>query len=183
MSATPIATVEAGAEVAEAIVNATIVADGGAPVAGVPEVASGAVSPVAGSPEGSGVGRENPGAVYPLVAVIGPGPVAGGPDVAVAGSDGLGVDGDGGGRYSNRDKDTGVSRCGSHEECACEDCYAEDSAKTTGEVHSVPLPVALRLALICKGFADGWRRFLSASLCGSGTQYIRHKCGGFVARK
>ncbi len=38
---------------------------------------------------------------------------------------------------------------------ACEDRCAEDGAKTTGEFHSVPLPVGLRFALKLQGFAVG----------------------------
>ncbi len=73
-AAAPVSAVEADAEVPEAVVDATVVADVGAPVAGVPEVAAVAVAPVAGGPEGSGVGCCDPGALYPLVAVTGPGP-------------------------------------------------------------------------------------------------------------
>jgi hypothetical protein len=94
-SAAPVSAVEANAEVAEAIVEATIVADEGAPIAGVPGVAAKAHAPVSGGPECVGVGRFNPGALHPFVTVTGPCPVAGSPDVAVAGGFGLLVVGDG----------------------------------------------------------------------------------------
>ena len=93
-AAAPVSAIEAYAEVAEAVVDAAIIADVGAPVAGVPEVAV-VITPVAWGPEGSCVGSCDPGALNPLVAVSGPGPVAGSPDVAVAGGRGLLVVGDG----------------------------------------------------------------------------------------
>lgn len=57
VSAAPVSTVEAYSEVAEAVVDSAVVADGGTPVAGVPVIACGTVGPIAGRPEGSDVGR------------------------------------------------------------------------------------------------------------------------------
>ena len=94
VTAAPVAAEEAGAEIAEAVVDAAVVADARAPVAGVPKVCAAAVTPVAGCPESSHVGGLDPGSVDPLVAVVTPGPVAGRPDIAVTGADGLGVDRD-----------------------------------------------------------------------------------------
>src|SRR6202040_2305407 len=74
-AAAPVSTVEADAEVAEAVVDAAVVADVGSPIAGVPEVATVVVAPVAGRPESSGVGRGDPCALNPFVTVTGPGPV------------------------------------------------------------------------------------------------------------
>lgn len=88
-AAAPVSAVEAYAEVAEAVVDTAVVANVGAPVACVPEVAAVAVAPVAGGPESAGVGRCDPGARNPLVTVAGPCPVAGGPYIAIAGSGGL----------------------------------------------------------------------------------------------
>ena len=111
-SAAPVSAVEAYAEVAEAVINAAVVADVWAPVTGVPEVAVGSVAPVARVSEGVDEGRQNPCAVDPDVAIRGPGPVAGGPDVAVAGGDWLGVVGDGRGRDLSRTVERPVSNIG-----------------------------------------------------------------------
>ena len=97
VAAAPVSAVEADAEVAEAVVDAAVVADDRAPIAGVPVVAAVVVAPVAGGPEGSGIGSSDPGAVDPLIAFACPGPVAGGPNVAIAGGGRLIVVGYGGG--------------------------------------------------------------------------------------
>ena len=60
VTAVPVAAVEAYAEEAEAVVNAAVVADGRAPVSGVPVVAVGVIAPVAGGPQGSYVGGGYP---------------------------------------------------------------------------------------------------------------------------
>ena len=125
MAAAPISAVEAGAEVAEAVVDAAVVADGRAPVSGVPEVAAGTVTPVAGSPKGVDVGRCDPGAIDPFIAVAGPSPVTGSPDVAVAGGGGLVVDRDGGRRDGNRDKNACMRLCGNHKESSGKNCCAD----------------------------------------------------------
>jgi hypothetical protein len=143
VAAAPISAVKPGAKVTEAVVNAAVVADGRAPVTSVPEVAAGAIAPVAGGPESVDVGRHNPSAVDPLVAVTGPGPVAGGPDVAVAGSDGLFVDRDGGRRHGNRDKDACVGGSGSDREATGKNCSADRIFEQPGELHQftfLPLP-------------------------------------------
>src|SRR6185312_8189102 len=81
---------EADTEVAEAVVDAAVVADFRSPVTGVPEVSGTAVTPPAGCPESAGVGRQNPCAVDPVVAGVRvPGPVDRRPDVAIAGAFGL----------------------------------------------------------------------------------------------
>jgi hypothetical protein len=101
----PIAAIVAVAGVAEAIVDAAIVADVLAPVAGIIPVGVIPVAPVAGSPECALVGSLDPGAGHPVIAVRGPGPVAGSPDIVVAGSRRLVVVGQG-----RRRLDSGVFR-------------------------------------------------------------------------
>src|ERR1700736_4696087 len=90
--ASPVSAVEAGAEVAEAIVDATVVSDGGPPISGVPKVSAATPTPVSGGPESAGVGGENPGAVDPVVAIVAVGPIAGSPDVAITRAERLGID-------------------------------------------------------------------------------------------
>jgi hypothetical protein len=143
VAAAPVSAEEAGAEVAEAVVNATVVTDGRAPVACVPKVAASAVTPVARGPESANVGRGDPGAVDPFIAVAGPGPVAGSPFIAVAGGDGLSVDGDDGRRYGN--KDACVSGCGSYEEDASESRGDDRIFEQPGELHQSTFLPVLRL--------------------------------------
>ena len=87
VASAPVAALVAESHVAKAIVDAAIVADVLAPVAGVKPVGVIPVAPVAGGPERALVGSLNPCAGHPVVAVLrGPGPVAGCPEIVVAGS-------------------------------------------------------------------------------------------------
>src|SRR5208283_3387277 len=68
--APPVTAPESGAEVAEAVVDAAVVADMASPVASIPEVDTPAPTPVAGGPQRAHVGRVDPVAVHPVVAVV-----------------------------------------------------------------------------------------------------------------
>jgi len=95
----PAASVVAGADVTETVVNAAIEADLRSPVARVPEIGAVRPAPVTRRPEHANRGRLNPGAGNPEVsAVIAVAPVAGRPDVTIAGANGLRVNGEHGGR-------------------------------------------------------------------------------------
>jgi len=83
--AAPVAALVAVACVAKAVIDAAVVADVLAPVATVEPVRVIPVAPVAGRPKCSLVGSLNPCAGHPIIAVRRPGPVAGRPDVVVAG--------------------------------------------------------------------------------------------------
>ncbi len=76
MAGAPVATLVAVSYVAIAIVDAAIVADVLAPIAGIKPVGVIPVAPVAGGPECTLVGSLNPRAGHPVVAVRRPGPVA-----------------------------------------------------------------------------------------------------------
>jgi len=86
--AVPIAALVAVSGVAEAVIDAAVVADVASPESKMPAVAVALVivSPVARSPERTGIRRHHPSAGNPVIAVGGVVPVAGGPDVAVAGA-------------------------------------------------------------------------------------------------
>ena len=86
VAAVPVAALVADADIAEAIIDAAVVADVRAPVATVEAVAMVMEAPVAGRPESAGVGSLNPCAGHPIVAAPAPGPIAGSPQVVVAGS-------------------------------------------------------------------------------------------------
>jgi hypothetical protein len=87
MASAPVTALVAVSTIAEAVVDAAIVADVLAPVAGVKPVSVIPVAPVAGGPERALVGSLDPCAGYPLVAVVRrPSPVAGRPQIVVAGS-------------------------------------------------------------------------------------------------
>ena len=90
----PIAAVVAVAGVPEAIVDASVVADVRTPEAGMEAVAVTEEEPVAGCPEGSGIGGGDPGSGNPVVAGGGVAPVAGGPEVVWRRSGWLVVDGE-----------------------------------------------------------------------------------------
>ena len=86
VASAPVTALVAVAGVAEAVVDAAIVADVLAPVARVIPVEVIPVAPVAGGPECALVGSLDPGAGHPVIAVRRPGPVAWSPDIAVAGN-------------------------------------------------------------------------------------------------
>ena len=85
VASTPIAALVAVANVAKAVINPAIVANVLAPISGVIAVGIVPVSPVAGGPERALVGSLDPRAGHPEITVRRPGPIAGSPDVAVAG--------------------------------------------------------------------------------------------------
>src|SRR5580658_433309 len=91
VSALPVASGEADANVAEAVVNASVKTDVRSPVTGIPGVDAISPTPVTGSPEETSFRRENPGAGYPVVVSIVPSPVAGRPEIAISGTNGLGI--------------------------------------------------------------------------------------------
>jgi hypothetical protein len=85
VAAAPIAALVAEADVAETVVDAAIVADMRAPVTTVKPVAVMPEAPVAGGPQGALVGSLNPHAGHPVVSLRRIGPVAGRPQIVVAG--------------------------------------------------------------------------------------------------
>lgn len=85
VTSAPVTALVAVAGVAKAVVDAAIVADVLAPIAGVIAVGVVPVAPVAGGPKRAFVGRLNSCAGNPIIAVWRPGPVAGRPDIVVAG--------------------------------------------------------------------------------------------------
>jgi len=84
--AMPVAAEVAGADVTEAVVNTAVEADVETPVAVVEAVAAAVEAPIGGCPESAVVGRRAPYARDPVVALVAPAPVAGGPDVVGIGS-------------------------------------------------------------------------------------------------
>ena len=93
--AAPVTSEVADADVAEAVIDTTVVADVGTPVAVVEAVAAVVVAPVGRRPESAVVGGRAPGAGHPVIAAITPRPVAGGPDVVGIGVGWLIVVGEG----------------------------------------------------------------------------------------
>jgi hypothetical protein len=90
----PVAAMVAVAGVSEAIVDASVVADVRTPEAGVEAIAVTEEEPVAGCPEGSGIGGGDPGSGNPVVASGSVTPVAGRPEIVRRGSWWLVVDGE-----------------------------------------------------------------------------------------
>ena len=91
--AAPIAAVVADAGVAEAVVDATVKADVGSPVAAMESPTVVVPPPVTGGPEGAVVGWSAPCAGDPIIAGGSPVPVAGGPDIVGRGRFWLLIDG------------------------------------------------------------------------------------------
>ena len=85
VAATPITALVPKTDVAETVVDAAIVADVPPPVAAVEAIAVMPEAPVARSPESTLVGSLDPRARNPVVAHWSKGPIAGRPDVVVAG--------------------------------------------------------------------------------------------------
>src|SRR5579863_1531703 len=108
----PAAADVAHTEVAEAVIYAAIEADRGTPVAVIENVAVPIPAPVSGSPQVSGLRRQNPGSGNPVIVVdaVIPSPVAGDPDVAVARTGGLNINGQRRRGKSHDNSDTRRSR-------------------------------------------------------------------------
>jgi hypothetical protein len=87
----PVTALIAHTDVAESVVNATVVADVASPEAVVVAVSSTISSPITGSPEQADFGWTRPCAGYPVVAFRRIAPVARSPNVAVARDVGLGI--------------------------------------------------------------------------------------------
>ena len=90
----PISTVEAGAGIAESIVNASIKPNGRSPVAHIPDVEAVHERPISGRPKQARFRGEDPSPGNPVVArVVVIGPIAWHLDVAGFGTDRLRIDG------------------------------------------------------------------------------------------
>ena len=86
VAATPVAALVTVADVAKAVVDAAIEADVLTPVATVEPVVVMPEAPVAGCPQSALVGSLNPHAGHPVIVSLSIGPVAGRPEIVVAGS-------------------------------------------------------------------------------------------------
>lgn len=95
MATVPTAAYEAGTVVAEAIVDAAVVADAGTPVAPMPAVVAAIETPITGCPEQAWRWRRYPYAGYPGICAAIPIPVARCPDIAIYGAGWLHVVRDG----------------------------------------------------------------------------------------
>jgi hypothetical protein len=110
-SAVPITAGITVADVAIAVVDASIEADLRVPVASIPEVNPVAPTPVSRSPQQSNLGRFHPRSGNPVIAaVFGVAPVARRPDITLARAYGLRVNRQH--RWSNRDRQGNLSRGG-----------------------------------------------------------------------
>jgi hypothetical protein len=87
--AAPVATLIADADIAESVIDATIVADMWTPVATIETVMMMPVAPVTGSPERTLVRSLHPNAGHPIVSRRRIGPIAGSPEIVIARSRGL----------------------------------------------------------------------------------------------
>lgn len=90
--AAPFATFITCSEVAESVVDSAIEPDMRTPVTVMEVVEATLPAPERRGPEETALRRQDPCAGYPVVALRTIGPVARGPDVAVAGADGLDID-------------------------------------------------------------------------------------------
>jgi hypothetical protein len=90
----PIPTVEAGAGIAESIVNPSIKPNGRTPVTHIPDVEAVHEPPISGRPKEADFRGKDPSSGNPVVArVVDIGPIARHPDVAGFGTNRLRVDG------------------------------------------------------------------------------------------
>lgn len=113
--AAPVTARVADAGVAESIINATVEADLGSPVAGVPAIETASECPIAGSPEETDCGWRNPCTGHPVITVGSVGPVAGNPKVTGNGADGLRVDGQDGRTNANGNAHGDFCTCGARD--------------------------------------------------------------------
>jgi len=97
----PAAAIVTATKVAIAIINPAIETDLCSPIALVENVVVAIFSPVAWSPKIADFGSHDPRSWYPIIVVITVCPITRGPDVVIAGADGLLVDG----QFGRRDPD------------------------------------------------------------------------------
>jgi hypothetical protein len=102
----PISAGVAGAHVAESVIHAAVETDVRSPITGMPEIGAFMPSPIAGSPEQADRGGRRPCSRHPVIALRAIGPVAGRPDVSVAGARGLLVNGQRGRGDRDRERDS-----------------------------------------------------------------------------
>jgi hypothetical protein len=105
----PVASEEAEAHVAKAVIDAAVEADMRAPISAMEAVVNAAPAPVGRGPESAIIRRWNPFTRDPVVAVIAPGPVAGSPEIVGIGSGWLVVFGQRRWRLIGGDRGLGVS--------------------------------------------------------------------------
>jgi hypothetical protein len=110
--AAPLAAGKAEAAITVAVVHAAIVTDVPAPVAGMEDVETVRPAPVARRPQSTGIGRRNPSAGNPIVAVVAIGPVTGNPHQTGLRAIGLHIDRQYRRRNTYTDEDAGVRRNG-----------------------------------------------------------------------
>ncbi len=108
-AASPLATGEADAHVPEAVVDATIEADGRSPVAFMEEVLAVGPAPVGRGPEKPWFGCRDPGAGNPEVAIGTVGPITGSPHQVELRARGLHIDRQHGGSETNGNADSNLS--------------------------------------------------------------------------
>src|SRR5580700_8995357 len=188
VAAVPVAALVTEAAVAEAIINSAIEADVRAPETGVPEISAVAPAPISGSPEKSDARRDDPGAGNPEVAVGAVGPVARRPNVAIARAERLFVHRERGRSEGDGDSETECGRGrrrggGNRHQNEREKQNANDSSVA----HDVPLSVhrnqklyrrrtrlgAEWLAILCAYWVQhrGWAKVAVAKTCRSGGRF------------
>src|SRR6185437_939218 len=84
--AVPITAFIAFTEITEAVIDAAVKANVGAPVARVPKICAAVPAPVTRGPEQARLRRDHPSAGHPVVSIRAISPVAWGPDVSIAGA-------------------------------------------------------------------------------------------------
>src|SRR5665647_2814532 len=89
MVVVPISAVITETYVAKAVVDAAVISDVATPITAVITIAAAVESPVARGPQSPLVRRVDPRTGNPIIAITGVSPVAGGPDIVIAGSRGL----------------------------------------------------------------------------------------------
>src|SRR5215472_11194891 len=82
----PVSARIAGANIAETIVNAAVETDMRSPITRIPDISALMPAPIARGPEQADRWRSRPGTGHPVVTVRAVGPVAGRPDITVAGT-------------------------------------------------------------------------------------------------
>ena len=89
----PAATFIAVTTVSESVIDPAIISNVRAPITFVEKERTAAPTPVSGGPEEANFGCFDPSAGHPVIVVAVPGPIAGRPDVAIPGTDGLLING------------------------------------------------------------------------------------------
>src|SRR5579863_2932407 len=160
MPVVPATSLEAFSEITKTVVDATIETNMWAPVPIIKNKGTVGPSPIRRCPEESNFWSQDPRAWNPVVVgvIVAPRPVAGSPDVAIAGTERLLIDGQRGWAKPDRDPDLPERCCRDHHNHCEQDCSNRKITHLPSPARSsFAYPVLLRCCGLRGSIGTSWR--------------------------